>query len=60
MLRMPFLKQLPFCFLDRNYVMGFVSSLDLPKGYQEGTAVPAVVNDLHSKAHNCMTEQLFP
>jgi len=58
MLRMPFLEQLLFCFLASHYVMGFISFLDLPKGYQVGTAVPAVVNDLHSKTHNCLTEQL--
>jgi len=59
MLRMPFLKQLLLCFLAIHYVMGFISSLDLPKDHQEGTAVPAVVNDLHSKTLNCVTE-VFP
>ena len=50
---MPFLKQLLFRFLASHCVTGYVSSLDLPKDYQEGTAVPAVVNDLHSKTLNC-------
>jgi len=59
MLRMPFLMQLLFCFLASHYVTGFVSSLDLPKDYQEGTAVPAVVIDLHSKTLNCMTGNSF-
>jgi hypothetical protein len=56
---MPFLKQLLFSFLASHYVMGFVSSLYLPKDYQEGTSVPAVVNDLHSKTLNCMTGNSF-
>ena len=59
MLRMPFLKQLLFRFLASHCVTGFVSSFDLPKDYQEGTAVPAVVNDLHSKTLKCMTVNSF-
>jgi len=36
-----------------------VSSLDLPKDYQEGTAFPAFVNYLHSKTLSCMTVDSF-
>jgi len=56
---MPFLKQLLFRFLASHYVTGFISSLDLPKDCQQGTAVPAVLNDLHSKTLNCATVDSF-
>jgi hypothetical protein len=59
MLRMPFLSSCcsAFCLA----IMSLVSylPLDLPEDYQEGTAVPAVVNDVHSKTLNCMTGNSF-